>query len=376
MLHRRFIAPGPVSASLPAAADIDLNSPEVSSNPFPYYESLRRSGTVHYLPRHNFWIVLGYKEAKRALSKYQIFSSQSHAPIDAVLLGADPPGHTAVRRVMSRFFSPEAVDRLIASAEQRAAELIRPEFDVVRGYAIPLAAHVAAKLTGLTADALAEVLAVEEQVRNGEIAPGFTTRIDALDQVSDRSALYQALIDTAPDLFSDAEARSLVRLTWLAATVTTERAIASAILTLLQNDALRTELRGPAQRSAFVEEVLRLHPPETLIPRVTNCAIRLGNVDIPAGARVQVCVAAANRDPAEFEDPAVLRLDRHSTHHLTFSAGIHKCLGAGLGRRVIATALAGLLREAPRFEAAEPLSDVTYVASSRTHSPSRLMVRM
>jgi cytochrome P450 len=169
----------------------------------------------------------------------------------------------------------------------------------------------------------------------------------------------------------DASTRSLIRLLWLAATTTTERVIAHCVLHLLGVTGVRPQ---PHLTPAFVEEVLRLHPPELLVPRLTTRPVRLGGVDLPANAVVYLCLAAANRDPAKFDRPAELRLDRPAARHFTFGSGIHHCVGAMLGRRVVETAVRVLLTHAPGLRAAQPLDDLVGWCSMTASPIARLLI--
>jgi cytochrome P450 len=123
----------------------------------------------------------------------------------------------------------------------------------------------------------------------------------------------------------------------------------------------------------FIDEVLRLHPPELLVPRLTRQDVTIGGADIPAGALVHICVAAANRDPAMFDAPDRLRLDRPARRHFAFGSGIHHCVGAPLARRIVAAALGALL-DAGRLRALEPLDGLAMFTSLTAHAPLKLAV--
>jgi pulcherriminic acid synthase len=67
----------------------------------------------------------------------------------------------------------------------------------------------------------------------------------------------------------------------------------------MQHEEVHRAVRGDrALLAPFIEEVMRLHPPEHMVPRVTTEAVKIGDCDIPPGALVYLCVSAANRDPA------------------------------------------------------------------------------
>jgi cytochrome P450 len=369
-------APAPEAASGPTtAATADLSARDVARNPFPHWEALRAGGPVQYLARHDAWIVLGYDAVKAAFAQPQIFSNMPYGQVDAVLLGADPPVHAAMRRLVSRHFTPEALRRLDAAAARIADRLVRPQLDAVGGFAGPLSRGVAAELIGFDEAAVADILAGSEAA--GAAADPLAALIAGLDAAAPSARLYPDLLSDGEGLIGDAEARSLVRLLWLAANTTTERVIVHSVLRLVEDPALQERVRGDGRLVApLVEEVMRLHPPEHLVPRLTLSAVELGGVAIPAGAVVHLAIGAANRDPAHFEAPAELRLDRPSKRHFAFGSGVHHCVGAPLARRVIGTALTTLIGRSTQLRPLQPLDSVPYFATMTALSPERLEIAL
>lgn len=360
---RRKVSAPPVALT----ETLDFNAFAVARDPYPHYEQLRRRGPIHYLPGHHAWIVLGHEEVQSAFSRPQLFSNQPYGPVDAVLLGADPPEHTAVRRIVSRFFAPETIERLVRFAEGRAASLLQEaELDVVTGYARPLSEAVGAELLGWNDDTVEAIRDARAESRE------FADFTRALDRLADRAAMFPRL---EAEGLGEPEARSLVRLLWLASTKTVERTIAHGARLLLQHDELRAAIaRDAALLPPFLDEVLRLNAPELNIRRATTAAVQLGGVELPAGALVLLCVAAANRDPARYEQPAALRLDRTTVRYLGFGHGIHYCVGATLGRRIVDVGLRSLLAAAPRFRAAQPLDTIEYSGELASHAIERLAI--
>lgn len=360
---RRAGAHGAVAATTPGVAavsaeTVDLGEARHLADPWAAYEALRGHGAVQFLPRHGFWIVLGHAELREAAARPNAFSNRPYDYVDHVLIGADPPAHTAVRGIVARHFSAAVLNRLESEAKALPALLRKPEFDLVADYAVPFSRIVAGRLLGAEAGVL-ETIAAAEQAAQATAQP-LLRLISAIDTVADRFAIYRALHEAGGASLGPDDLKSLVRFLWLAAITTTQRAIACAAITLLRDPVLLAGLRAqPTSMGRFVEEILRLYPPELMLPRVATQPTELGGVQIPAGAAVMLCLAAANRDPAVFADPGALRLDRAANPHLSFGSGIHHCSGTGLARRILPIAIKGLI-DAPDLRVVQSLETAVW----------------
>lgn len=350
----------------PAAAALNLDSADIARNPFPHYDALRAAGPVQFLPHHGAWFVLGHEEVQQAFLRVDALSNKPYEDVDAVLLAADPPGHTTVRQKLTSYFARDVIDGLASFTRDRAALLLRDRIDVVADFARPLSESVAARLLGFDEES---VLTIRAAAAN---AGDFRALLRSLDALAPRAAMFARLRN---DGFDDAQARSLVRLFWVASTATTERVIAQCVLALLEHPEARNAMQeDPAKLSAFIEEVMRMHQPEPMLRRLAVRDVELGGVRIPAGSMVYLSLAAANRDPRRYERPNELRLDRGASRHLTFGHGIHHCIGATLGRATVHAALETLLTRAPGFAAAQPLDSISYCATMMAHYVESLMI--
>lgn len=310
----------------------------MSANPYPWYERLRAEGDVVHLPRHDFWIVLGHDAARQVFAQPEIFSSSPYAFVDTAMLSVDPPLHGPVRRLVGRFFNGETLRRLETQAHALAASLVQDEMEIVTRFARPVSRSVAASLLGLDADAVRDIADAEDEAATSP--DPFPPILAAIDSVAHRAELMTALLRDGADVIDPDAARSLVRLLWLASTATTERTISRCVLRLAEAPQLHRRLIAERdQIPALVEEVLRLTPPENLIQRRAVAASTVGGVAIPAGAAVQICLPAANRDPARYEAADELRLDRSGPGALSFGSGIHQCVGGPMTRRVVNAAM-------------------------------------
>ena len=119
--------------------------------------------------------------------------------------------------------------------------------------------------------------------------------------------------------------------------------VASAVSSLLaHHDQWEALLADPSKRAAALEEVLRFEPPFQLVDRFVAQDIVLGDVALKRGDSVTAVVGSANRDPAMFDRPDVLDIERDSSAALTFGDGMHYCIGAPLAR-IMAPAMLGEL---------------------------------
>ncbi|HEX6639578.1 MAG TPA: hypothetical protein VF215_00620, partial [Thermoanaerobaculia bacterium] len=243
--RRAFGEATPAAPLTPAT--IDFDAPAIAIDPFPAYDLLRASGPVHFLPRHGAWIVVGYEELRAAFAMPQLLSNQPYEDIDAVLLAADPPEHTAIRRITSRYFSRDVIEAIGRATAATAPRLLgQRRLDAVRDYAEPLSELAAAQLIGLDEDALRDVRAA------GAHFTDFTRYVGELRALADRAAMYERL---RGDGLNEMQARSLVALFWVASTKTTERAIVAATFRLVTHDDIRRDLqRDAAAIPHFLDE--------------------------------------------------------------------------------------------------------------------------
>jgi cytochrome P450 len=153
------------------------------------------------------------------------------------------------------------------------------------------------------------------------------------------------------DTLSETELRAITLLLFIAGHETTMNLIGNGMLALLRNRAQFELLaRDPSLAPSAIEELLRYDGPVHLTGRVPLEDIAVGGHLFEAGEQVVALLAAANRDPARFDSPDELDIRRADNHHLTFSGGIHYCLGAALARVEGQVAIATIARRFPDIE--------------------------
>jgi cytochrome P450 len=188
------------------------------------------------------------------------------------------------------------------------------------------------------------------------------------------SALLQA--EEAGDRLSEEELFSMVILLIIAGHETTVSLIGNATLALLQHPEPMAQLRhNPDLMPTAVEEFLRYDGPvERAMSRWATEEVEINGRILQPGDPIIVIIGAANRDPAYFDDPDRLDIERNPTRHLAFGRGSHYCLGAPLARLEGEIALNTLLRRLPNLRLAVEPEELNWRLIPLFHSLEALPV--
>ena len=289
----------------------------------------------------------------------------------------DPPDHTRLRKLVSKAFAPKVVNALqpnisalVDGLLDRIAENGR--FEVVKDFAYPLPVAVICRLLGVPledepqfshASALLAQSLDPFVTFTGEAPGGIEERLraarwlreyfhDLIEQRRSRPGddFISGLIavEESGDQLTHDEIISTCNLLLIAGHETTVNLIANAILAMLRNPIHWTALGADAGRApAVVEETLRYDPPVQLVGRIAADDMTIGEIDVPAGDVMMLLLAAAQRDPAEFDRPDTFDPDRGALRHLGFGRSAHYCLGAPLARLEAGVALSALTARFP-----------------------------
>ena len=369
---------------------------EFQADPYATYHALRAADPVHDLGVADFHLLTRHADVEAALTDprlgaftfdtMRIFApeaSGAEGPLAGTLrhwlILSDPPTHTRLRALVSRAFAPRAIERLRPSIGRLVeAQLDRVteagHMDVMADMARVLPVAVIATLLGVPAEDHERFRRWTERLAMA-LDPRFvwTSREDGERAVAEmhdylgdlaeerrrhpRGDLLSGLLasDEAGDRLARAEVLATVTLLLFAGSETTANLIGNGIAALLAHPGELARLAAdPALMPSAVEEFLRYDSPVQCVIRVVGSAVDYGAKTIPAGQRLVLAIAAANRDPARFPDPDRLDVGRDARAHLAFGAGIHFCLGAALARLEAGAAIAGMLRRLRHVRPAEP----------------------
>jgi cytochrome P450 len=363
--------------SCPVAHDYDPLAPATVRDPYPVLTRMRDEGPVFYLPDLDHYVVTRYDDVERVLLARETWSASNASPplnpvcpaAQAVLSAgfkrvptlnnADPPRHGPMRKAVLACMTPRRLNALEPTLRAYAQGLVasiqdRPVVDFVAEFAFPFPGFAAFSLLGfpetdtdqlkqwsstrvlLTYGKLSEreqvevagdVVAmweyVEAHVAACAKAPG--------DDLTSDLVRYS---ESKPDLVTQFDVVNMVYSMALAGHETTCNTIGNGVYALLRDRRQWQQLLDrPELIPNAVEEILRFDGPVINHRRMAKVDTEIGGVAIPAGARVMLCFASADHDPAHFDDGDAFVVDRADAEmHLAFGKGPHLCLGAPLGR--------------------------------------------
>jgi cytochrome P450 len=362
--------------------------PVQSSDIFADYAALRLRCPVAHSGRFGgFWILLGYQEVAQAALQHKVFrSGQPFVELpdftEMIPLCANPPEHSAYRRVLNKYFTQARMDELEPTIRAAVVEHLEPMIrrgggELVADLARPVPNRSLCALLNMPESAWQKFATHREQMLalgddyaaiNALVTRLFDEQIAALitarrvePRDPDRDLVSGVLAMAGPDgqPLPEHVAGAIIRLILAAGSGTTTSAMTGAFALLSASPADQDRLRRePRFIPSAVEEYLRLEPSLHALARTTAEPVNVDGVQIPGEQLVALNFASANRDPREFEDPEACRVDRHRNRHLTFGAGVHKCLGAPLARLELRVFLEELLARTSQVALAGPPSRV------------------
>jgi len=391
-----------------------VRNPEIREDPYPAYAQLRELGSM--VPTvHGGWVLTRHAEIFNVLRDSRFSSSSRHQTgyeqmsqlagqvglgdlverFNRVMLFADPPDHTRLRRIVSKAFTMRAVEdmrpRIAAIVDALLDDMASEgQADLVEALAFPLPVTVISEMLGVPADDHAMLRAwTSEAVKALDPSDDLSGLFPAAEAMGQMSAYFDELVAArraAPgedlmsalisaeddgDRLSHDELLDTAILLFGAGHETTVNLISGGALNLLRHpDQLARLRQDPDLIGSAVEELLRFGPPVQMTARIATVDVELGGEKVAAGTELLALVASANRDPAVFSDSERLDLDRADNRHLSFGGGIHHCLGAPLARVEGQEALGRLVARFPELALAE--DDIEWKPTSTIRGPARL----
>ncbi|BBZ46110.1 cytochrome P450 [Mycobacterium parmense] len=390
------------------SANVPVYRPSIYSasairDPYPHYRAIRNLGPAVWLARHRLYALPRYAECKATLRDDGQYASGHGVAANVIAnrlsrgttLNSDGAEHDRRRKLVAHRLMPRALRALGDDIDARACAIVehavsRGRVDAVSDLATALPLAVVPDLVGWPrnqrdhlldwAAATFDILGppnwqalkavprslqmlrfARSVVRDRDVLPGSMAH-ELLTAVTDGTLTAEEV----PPLLVDYIAPSLD---------TTISAISSAIYLFATHPEQWHLLKNePSLMANAVNEVVRFESPIRAFTRKTLCSKEIGGASIPAGARVLVMYASANRDELEWEAPNVFDIRNEAGRHLGFGNGAHACAGQGLARLETTAMLKALIGLVDRIElAAEPTWAVNNIIHRHSHLPVRLI---
>ncbi|MFD9960336.1 cytochrome P450 [Amycolatopsis sp. NPDC058986] len=332
----------------------------------------------------NAWLVTGYEEAKAVLGKANGFSSDFTNLVGNAgvtedqnpggLGFADPPVHTRLRKLLTPEFTMRRLSRLTPRIDEIIAEQLdamdaaEGPVDLWTSFALPIPSLTICELLGVSYEDRADFQRLSTArfdlfggagASLGAMSESLTYLLEIVKKQREQpgDGLLGMLIKEHGDEIDDRELAGLADGVLTGGLETTASMLALGALVLLRDEGAMAAVRGDDDAvHRFVEELLRyLTVVQMAFPRFAKEDMEIGGVSVSEGDIVIVSLSGANRDAALGDGMESFDAARDPSSHLAFGYGIHRCVGAELGRMELRAAYPALIRRFPNLRlAVEP----------------------
>jgi len=401
--------------------------PAIRNDPFAFYRALREQKPVYYDAKLDVYLVTRYDDVMTVLRDPYTFSLEhgyqdryANGMVDELaaiidregggfvrdIIAVDPPVHSRLRRLLDQAFTSHRVHSLAPRIRQIVIDLIEPLAergggDGMQDFGAPLTAQIICEQLGLDFEDVGTeriarwttaLLAQIGRMQTAEDLPANARSICDMQNylipiIRDREAnpredmisdlVHARLDDEENPTLSFAEKISCVRALLIAGNDTTAAALTNLMYILATQPQLAEQLYRNVDddrvMTRFVEETLRIQPPVHGLFRTAMKEVTLGDTVVPPLAQLCVLFASANDDESTFAAPRELDVQRGNIgKHLTFGAGIHRCIGAALARMEIKVAAQEIIKRLDNIRLAIPEEEIVYLPTLATHTIASL----
>lgn len=355
----------------------NLKAVEVIEDPYSYFDRLREEDPVHWNPEMETWILTRYEDLMAVFRSPEVFANdrttfyQHYLPpgkreeyalvfhlYERWLGGNDNPRHDHMRRIVNSHWTPKKIEEQRPLVRKTIDDLLdslegEDRIELLRDFAYPLPSMIISAVIGIPFEDWPQVKRWSDDwgrlhfnpeksaelweqavgslkefhdytskwVRKCSANPGddYVSRMLKTDFEGDRLLEDELIVHVTEQLFAGHE--------------TSAHAITNGIHLFMRHRDQWDRLRHhPHLAKPAFEEVLRVEGPVKMITRLAKKDTTIRGKKIAAGDRILLVLAAANRDPRQFEAPDRFDISRSPNLQITFGHGVHFCLGAPLAR--------------------------------------------
>jgi len=370
--------------------EFDPFSQDFFDGAYDTYRRLRDEAPVYYSAKWDFWALTRYDDVAPATRDHETYSSAKGAtldmvkahddaiPVPKVIISMDPPEHEKMRKLVSKVFTPRAIDALedmVRGKVYECLDSLDPSgFDIVADFSALFPNEVITTMLGVPKEDRNQIrlwLDLLLERHPGEIATtkagyeaSMNTGLYYYDLVQKRRArreddMISRLIDTeierdgVVEKLTDVDITGFATMLGGAGAETVTKLVGSAMVAFADFPDQWQKLREDRGKvPAAVEELLRYEAPSQYQIRTATRDVTCYGTTIPEGSAVLLVTGSATRDERMFPDPDRLDIDRQRKmgFNLAFGYGVHSCLGAALARMESRIALEALLDVVPEYE--------------------------
>ena len=365
---------------------------EFRAHPYPFYDDLRNQEPVHttafgmvVLTRYeDVSTTLKSADFSRDIEKYSTQATtearqrrrEMQRERTKSILNLDPPDHTRLRRIVSKSFTPSAMEKLrgriehlVNTALDHAQE--RGSIELIDDLAFPVPFQVISDLLNMPTERAEEMREWSQIITNSleptatddelaqsdaalaQLVPYLTSIIEERRRNLGEDMLSSLITaEEAGDKMTTDELMAFLVLLYIAGHETTVNLIGNSTLALLRHPDQAALVHQHGLSSQAIDELLRFDGPVQHTVRVPLKTVRYEvngtTIEIEPGTVVMTSLGAANHDPSIFDAPHELRLNRPNAHrHMAFASGIHYCLGSALAKLETEVAVGTLFQRFP-----------------------------
>jgi pimeloyl-[acyl-carrier protein] synthase len=377
-----------------------LRSTEFITNPHSILHELRNTAPIIYVEMYGIgtWWLSRYNDVTSCLSDPRLFQMAPRLMVASIftlpdeqqeqfdrlvkimskwLLAINPPEHTRLRHLLSPYFSPAALQQLRPRIEKIVDSLLarlqdRGKFDLIADFAYPLPAIAIGEIIGVPEEKQELIIRCSDLIASELGLKASLQGLEATQQASielteylrellgerrknPREDLLSAIArsQTEGEVLSDDEILAECHMLLFAGHETTRYLIRNGVATLLKHPKQLQLLREhPELMRSAIEEILRYESPLFATSRVVAADTDFCGQPMQKDQVVLSLIAAANRDPAQFENPDCFDIAREPNKHIAFGGGSHFCLGANLARMEAEIAFHKLFEQMPNLHLA------------------------
>jgi cytochrome P450 len=370
--------------------EFDPFSDDFFDDPTETYRRLRDEAPVYFSEKYGFYALSRFDDVVAAHRDWKTYSSEHGVDLSTLtmdpdlvrslgmIIMMDPPAHDRYRALVSRVFTPRAVNALEPMIREVIVELLdrvadADTFDVVRDLSGPFPVEIISRMLGVPAgerQMIREALDLSLHREPGQIDPSpegqaamvelvaYFLELTAEKRANPADDMLTRLTEATVDLgdgstttLSDNEIAGFATLLGGAGAETVTKLVANAVVTFDRHPDQWQQVRDDLSLlPRAVEEVLRYLPPSQYQGRFSTADRELEGGTVPAGFPVLLLTGAATRDPRAFDRPDEFDIHRPPSVAIGFGHGVHSCLGAALARMESRVALEEIAKRWTRLE--------------------------